>query len=153
MTARAASGSMGARMADVMLMLGAYQFGVSTAAYQQLQRSTEYRWTAQARIGANDALQFTGYGADEINVAGVIYPHYRGGLGQVAALRAQADLALPLPLISGTGAVLGLWVVVGVTEGQRTFDRGGAPRAQEFSVRLRRYDQSLVGVALALLPF
>ena len=29
----------------------------------------------------------------------------------------------------------------------------GAPRAQEFSVRLRRYDQSLVGTALALLPF
>lgn len=140
-------------MSDVMMMLGAYQFGVSSAAYQALQRATEYRWAAQQRIGANDALQFTGYGSDEISVSGVIYPHYRGGLGQVDAMRLQAEIAVPLPLISGTGAVLGLWVVTGVTEGHRTFDRGGAPRAQEFTVRLRRYDQSLVGTALALLPF
>lgn len=136
-------------MPDVMMQLGFLQFSIDRAAYQELSRSTEYRWAAQQRVGAADALQFTGPGSDEIDLRGVIYPEYKGGLGQLDAMRRQASIGFPLPLILGTGRVLGLWVVTGVQEGQRVFARGGAPRRQDFSIRLRRYDGGLRG----LLPF
>lgn len=136
-------------MADVMLQLGGYQFSVDSAAYQELSREAEYRWAAQERIGASDALQFTGYGRETIQLRGVIYPFHKGGLGQLDGMRRQASLGLPLPLISGQGSILGLWVVEAVREGQRVFARGGAPRRQEFDLRMRRYDGGLRG----LLPF
>lgn len=136
-------------MADVMMQLGAYQFSVDSAAYQELSRSSEYRWAAQERVGAADALQYTGPGAETIELRGVIYPFYRGGINQLTRLRAQASLGVPLPLISGQGGVFGLWVVQAVREGQRVFAPGGAPRRQDFDLRLRRYDGGL----RALLPF
>ena len=136
-------------MSDVMLQLGFYQFSVNNAAYQELSRWVEYRWAAQERIGAHDALQFTGFGSDTIDLSGVIYPHYKGGLGQLDRMRRQASIGVPLPLISGRGRVLGLWVVTGIREGQAVFDRGGAPRRQDFQITLRRYDGGL----RALLPF
>lgn len=139
----------GAPMADVMLQLGGYQFSVDTGAYQELSREAEYRWASQERIGAVDALQFTGYGAERIEVRGVIYPFHKGGLGQLDSMRTQAGLGLPLPLVSGQGRILGLWVIQSVREGQRVFAREGVPRRQEFDLSMRRYDGGLRG----LLPF
>ncbi|MFY0309621.1 phage tail protein [Leisingera sp. D0M16] len=132
-----------------MLQLGSYQFSIDNAAYQNLQRSTEYRWAAQERIGAADCLQFTGFGSDSITLQGVIYPHFRGGLGQVDKMRRTASLGFPLPLVAGTGQVLGVWVVEGVSEGQRTFAAQGAPLRQDFTISIRRYDGGL----RSLLPF
>lgn len=43
-------------MAEVMMQLGFLQFSLDNAAYQRLNRSTEYRWGRQPRIGSNDAL-------------------------------------------------------------------------------------------------
>lgn len=136
-------------MTGTMLQLGSYQFSIDNAAYQTLQRSTEYRWAAQERIGAADALQFTGFGSDTITLQGVIYPHFRGGLGQVDKMRLTASLGFPLPLVAGTGRVLGVWVIEGVREGQRTFATQGAPLRQDFTISIRRYDGGL----RSLLPF
>ncbi len=131
------------------MQLGAFQFSIETAAYQSLQRTTEYRWASQPRIGTADALQFTGLGSDAITLQGVIYPHYRGGLDQVTKMRAQASLGFPLPLVAGTGRVLGIWVMQSVAEGQRIFAEKGAPLRQECSIKIRRYDGGL----RSLLPF
>ena len=79
-------------MAEVMMQLGFFQFSIDAATYQRLSRSTEYRWARQARIGTNDALQFTGYGPETIALEGVIYPHFRGGLKQVDKMRTQASI-------------------------------------------------------------
>lgn len=136
-------------MSEPMMQLGLYQFSLSTAAYQELSRGTEYRWAAQARVGAADSLQFTGLPAETLELRGVIYPHYKGGLDQLTRMRAQASLGVPLPLLSMGGRVLGLWVVEAVREGQRIFARGGAPLRQEFDIKLRRYDGGL----RSLLPF
>lgn len=136
-------------MAKQMMQLGAYQFSIDTAAYQSLERVTEYRWAAQTRIGAQAALQFVGLGNDEITLQGVIYPHFRGGLDQITLMRAQGSLGFPLPLIAGTGRPLGIWVMKSVAEGQRVFAEGGVPLRQDFSIRIRRYDGGL----RSLLPF
>lgn len=136
-------------MSEVMMQFGAFQFEIDTATYQQLDRSTEYRWSRQSRIGAHDALQFTGFGPETIEVSGVIYPHFRGGLGQVDKMRLQASIGVPLPLVSGLGRVLGLWVAETVTEGQTVFAAQGIPMRQDFSMRIARYDGGL----RAILPF
>ena len=130
-------------MTNQMLQLGAYQFSIDSAAYQSLTRTTEYRWGRQARIGTNDALQFTGLGPETIELEGVIYPEYKGGLGQLDKMRLQASIGIPLLLVSGVGKIMGLWVVEGVTEGQRVFRTKGVPARQEFTMRIARYDGGL----------
>lgn len=136
-------------MMSAMLQLGPFQFSVDTAAYQQLRRETQYRWQGQQRVGAHDALQFTGYGSDSIEVNGIIYPDYKGGSGQLARMRAVATLGTPMPLVSSGGIVFGLYVIQAITEGQSIFARRGAPRRQTFSMTMRRYDGGLS----SLLPF
>jgi len=130
-------------MAEIMMQLGFFQFSIDDATYQRLNRSTEYRWARQSRIGANDALQFTGYGPETIEMEGVIYPHFKGGLKQVDRMRTQAGIGIPLPLVTGQGRILGLWVVEGITEGQEVFARQGVPLRQDFTMRMSRYDGGL----------
>ena len=130
-------------MSDAMLQLGLYQFSLNDAAYQRLERSAEYRWARLERIGSNDALQFTGQGPEAIELEGVIYPHFRGGLDQVKEMRLQASVGVPLPLVSGRGSFLGLWCIESVTEGETVFARQGVPQRIEFSLRIARYDGGL----------
>ncbi|MEQ8257551.1 MAG: phage tail protein [Roseovarius confluentis] len=130
-------------MIEPMLQLGGFQFSISTAAYEELSRGAEYRWAAQQRVGAVDVLQFTGRAAETIELRGKIYPAYKGGLGQVEDMRAQAGRGKPLRLISGGGRLLGEWVIEAVREGQRVFAAGGIPLRQEFEMRLRQYDAGL----------
>ncbi len=136
-------------MAETMMRLGPYRFALGTAAYQELNRASEYRWARQERIGRNDALQYTGPGPETIELRGVIYPHFRGGLGQLDRMRATAGAGFPMLLIDGRGRILGLWCVETVNELQETFAARGAPLKQEFDMRITRYDGGL----RSLLPF
>ncbi|MTH78761.1 phage tail protein [Paracoccus aestuariivivens] len=136
-------------MARVMMRLGIYKFSLDTAAYQELQRSASYRWARQERIGSNDALQFTGIGPETVDLRGVVFPLFRGGLDQVNKMRLQASIGLPLPMIDGLGKVWGLWVVEQISERQSVFMERGAAKRIEFDMRLSRYDGGL----RALLPF
>ena len=73
-----------------MLMLGGYQFGVNTAAFQQLMHSSEYRWPAQEVFGSRPRMQHTGQGAESITLQGTILTEWRGGAGQLDNMRALA---------------------------------------------------------------
>lgn len=125
----------------VMMALGDYRFGLSTAAYQSLDRDTAWRWPAIERIGAHPRLQFVGKGEDTLRLAGVVYPHFAGGLGQVDAMREEADKGEALRLVCGRGRVWGWWAITGLREGQRVFWSNGAPRAQEFDLNLTFYGE------------
>ena len=101
-------------MADVMAMLGGFQFGIDTAAFQELNRNTEWHWPAQDVFDGRPVVQFVGWGEDSISLPGVVYPEHWGGTAQLEALRALGDTGTPQMLINGRGNVLGLWVVTGV---------------------------------------
>lgn len=124
---------------EVMMTLGQFQFGVTTAAYQEFTRVTEYRWPSQDRILQDPALQFAGRGSDTVKLPGVIYPYFKGGLGQMDTLRGMADQGQPLQLLNGQGKVLGLWVIERVEEKQTVFAHAGTPRKQEFTLDLRYF--------------
>lgn len=138
-------------MSNVMMRLGTLKFSLSTAAYQEFQRTAQYRWARQERLGINDALQCTGVGPETITLRGVIFPAYRGSSAQVTLHRVQAELGYPLPLISGTGAILGLWVVEEITESQSVFAIKGVAMKVEFDLKLIRYSPSLTALAKSYL--
>lgn len=125
----------------VMMALGDFRFGLDTAAYQELSRSNSWRWPSVERIGARPALQFVGPGEDTITLNGQIYPHFRGGLGQLAAMRKEADKGEPLMLVDGRGIVWGKFVITDLRETQGTFFSNGAPRCQEFDLTLQAYGE------------
>ncbi len=126
-------------MAEIMMQLGDFQFGLDTAAYQEFQRTTAYNWASQARFGMDDALQSTGPGADTISLPGIIYPQFRGGLGQIDDMRAQAGKFIQQPMIDGRGTMLGDWVIEGIEERGAVFGPAGVALRQEFTIRLRRF--------------
>lgn len=127
---------------DVQMQLGSFQFGVSAAAYQELNRTTEHTWAGQPRFGKLDALQYTGPGQDSITLPGVIYPEYRGGFFQLEILRSMAASGEPQLLMDGVGTVLGMWIIERVEERQAIFAAAGLPRRQNFVIQLRKFGEA-----------
>lgn len=125
--------------APVLLMLGGFKFSLNTAVFQQLERSTSYRWRAQERVGQFDALQYTGPADDRMRLPGVVYPDWKGGGGQMKQLRSLASQGRPLRLIGPGGEILGLWVIEGIDEGQSYYKPDGTFRRQEFTVYIRKF--------------
>lgn len=136
----------------VMLQLGAYQFGVSSAAYQGLRRSDGWQWPEQARVGQAPALQYVGAAAATVSLDGVIFPEWRGGFGQLEKMRQEAAKARPLVLVDGRGHALGMWVIERVEESQTVFAAGGVARRVEFTLQLKRYSASVAGPVPKLPP-
>ena len=125
----------------VMLALGEFRFEIGTAAYQNLERQHTYIWSVQDRLGRVGASQFMGRKPGTITLEGTIYPAFRGGLGQIPAMRETAEKGEPLRLVSGTGKILGTWVITKVGETSRTFTDDGRPRRIDFSLGLQEYGE------------
>lgn len=148
-------GSLGALVTSTfikpyMARLGPFQFSVESAAFSDLQRSASYEWQAKNRVGRKPAQQFTGPGADTITLSGVIYPHYKGGLGQLAAMRAMAGTGEPQPLVYAfeqVGQYCGRWCITAIEETRTVFFQDGRPRKIEFSITLVEYGED-AGVGL-----
>lgn len=128
-------------MTDVMMAFGDFTFSISTAAYNELDRTTTYRWSQSDVVGARPAQQFIGQGNDEITLTGEILPHFRGGFAQMNRLRSIAAEGEPLFLVAGTGLIVGKYVVKEVQETQREFSSGGLPLHIRFTITLSRYEE------------
>lgn len=129
-------------MRSYMARLGDFQFSLDTAPFQDYQRSSGYRWEEKPRIGRESALQFTGLESETITLTGVIYPHFRGGLGQMEAMRQQAGQGVPLPFIYSSefvGQYMGRWCIRSIDEGRTVFFEDGKPRRIDFRVTLSKY--------------
>ncbi|BAO20622.1 putative tail protein GpU [Pseudomonas phage PPpW-3] len=131
--------------ASVMLQLGSFQFSIRTAAYQELTRESGHRWAAQDLYGREPGLQYTGPESQTMALSGVIYTEYRGGTGQLNALRNLAAGGMPLNLVEGSGRMLGRWVIERVQEKQAVFADAGLPRKQEFTVQLKKFPADAPG--------
>ncbi len=129
----------------VMLKLGDYTFGIETAAYQKLTRLAEYRWARQDIIDNRPGYQFMGPGEETIKLPGVIYPHYRGGLGQVQSMRQVAIEGAPMLLIDSLGHIYGRWVIRRVEERTSDYLAGGVPRKIQFDLEIVYIDDGRQG--------
>ncbi len=124
---------------DVMLSLGTFMFSVDTAAYNKLRRTTEYRWAPMPRVGHRPSNQWVGVGLDEIELNGIIYPWFRGGINQIADMRTVAESGLSQLMVTGYGYSMGYWCIITVEEGHLRMSFLGTPLKQEFGLRLVYY--------------
>ena len=137
-------------MRTYMARLGGFQFGLDTAAFQKLQRTSTFSWQAKNRIGRQPAQQNTGRGADTIALDGVIFPHWRGGLGQMDMLRRMASDGDPFPLVYAfetAGQYCGLWCITNIEEERTVFFEDGTPRKIDFKLSLVEYGEDAGGFA------
>ena len=125
----------------VMLGLGEFRFEIATLAYQKFSLSQPWRWQEQARIHRDPALQFVGRNIGEIELDGVIYPSFKGGLAQVEAMRALADVGKPLQLVDGLGRIWGGWVITEISDTRTVFADDGQARRVEFRIKLKAYGE------------
>lgn len=128
-------------MTEVMLALGPYRFSLSSAAYESLRRTTEYRWPTQERFGRRPARQYTGPGDETVEIDGAIYPHYAGGLGQLERMREIAAQGEPHRLTDGRGKIWGQFCIERIEETQTVLFADGTPRKIEFRLSLGRYGE------------
>lgn len=138
----------------MMMALGMFVFGLPTLAYQELQRSTEWRHSSTSRIGTNPASQFLGRGEDTITLPGTLLPGLAGSPLGLDSLRMMADTGKAWALVSGTGKIYGAWAITSISETQQIFFEDGTPRRYEFSISLKRIDDGridMLGTATGVL--
>jgi len=128
----------------MMLALGMFVFSLSTAAYQELQRQTEWRHASNSRIGTVPARQFLGRGDDAITLPGIIFPELAGSPVSLDAIRLMANTGKAWPMVEGSGRIYGLWVIESLSENRTIFFKDGTPRRIEFTLSLKRIDDDRV---------
>lgn len=123
-----------------------YYFNLDTAAFDELTRSTEFRWASQERLSRRPAQQAVGIGEEKITLKGTIYPGFKGGLKQLDTLRSIGAQLKPLTLTTGYGDVMGTWCLKNITEEQGALMHGGIPRKQGFTLEFVRYGDDMQNV-------
>lgn len=125
-------------MTEIMMIYGGFAFMLPTVPYQNLVRQTGWRWPEQEVVGAIPAMQFTGVTAETIDLSGTLVPGFTGGRPSLEALRQLGNLGKPLPLVTGTGLFLGMWVMTSLREGQDVHHADGTPRRMTFDLSLKK---------------
>lgn len=120
--------------------LGMFVFAISTLAYSELQRRTNWRHARNPRVGARDATQYVGPGDETISLSGTVYAEICDGRTNLDALRKLADAGDANLLIVGDGTVIGKFVIEGIDERHIALTNNGTPRAIDFTVDLLRVD-------------
>lgn len=132
--------------------LGDFAFAIDTAAFEELNRKTSYLWSSQNRIGRRPANQFTGIGDDVIDMSGVSYPLWNGGINQMSEMRLMAEEGKPLPFVyayESVGQYCGLWCIKEISEKRSNFMRDGIPKKIEFQIQIVYYGEDAGGTAVA----
>lgn len=128
----------------MMMALGMFVFSLHTAAYQELQRQTDWRHASNNRIGAAPARQFVGRGEDAITLPGILFPELAGTALSLDSLRLMANTGKAWPMVEGTGRIYGLWVIESLSETKTIFFDDGTPRRIEFTISLKRTDDDRI---------
>lgn len=127
----------------MMMVLGLYVFMLRTTPYHSLNYQRNWRHAANQRINQRPTAQFLGPDADSLTLSGALLPEVTGGTLSLMALEQMAELGKAWPLIEGSGTIYGMFVIEGLTQNKTEFYSNGAPRKIDFTLKLRRIDESL----------
>lgn len=137
-------------MANIMMALGDFQFGISTVQYQSLKTSMSWRWAKKDRYGRKPSKQFHGADADTKSLEISIYPEDKTDLLRFRQIKAIADQGKPLRLVAGgsswvndalvsSGSDLGLWVIEKLDVNESMFMSDGTALEQKGSLMISEY--------------
>ncbi|EEC8157589.1 phage tail protein [Escherichia coli] len=114
-----------------------------TVPYQELQYQRSWRHAANSRVNRRPSTQFLGPDNDMLTLSGVLMPEITGGRLSLLALEQMAEQGKAWPLIEGSGTIYGMYVIEGLNQTKTEFFRDGMPRRIEFTLSLKRVDESL----------
>jgi len=114
----------------MLMVLGLFVFERRTLPHQSMQYSKDYRWASNDRIGLPPAYQYLGEGETSRTLSGVLYPEITGGRLSLTAIELMADEGRAWPL----------------THTHSELFSDGAARKIEFSLSLKRVDDSLAAI-------
>lgn len=124
-----------------LMSLGMFVFGLPTLAFDDFQRKASWRHSTNARVGARDAAQFVGIGAETMSIAGTAYAELSDGVASIDELRDMADTGEHWPLVDGAGRIYGAFVIETIDEKHRRLFADGRARAIDFAIELLRVDE------------
>ena len=127
----------------MMMTLGLFVFMLRTIPYQELQYQRSWRHAANSRVGLRPSTQFLGPDSDTVTLSGVLMPELTGGRLSLLALEQMAELGKAWPLIEGSGTTYGVFVVESLSQTKTEFSSNGACRRIEFTLTLKRVDETL----------
>ncbi|HEC8329208.1 phage tail protein [Providencia rettgeri] len=126
-----------------MAALGLFVFQLNTTPYQMMQINQKYRYGVNNRVGKRPAVQFIGLDNDDITLSGTLLPSLTGGRLSLLVLEQMAETGRAWSLIDGTGNIYGMYVIEEITQSKSEFFVDGAPRKIDFTLKLKRTDESL----------
>lgn len=126
----------------MLMALGLFVFSIPTLAYDELSRKAAWRHAATPRIGARDAVQFTGAGEETVSIAGNAFAELADGQASIEQLRGMGASGEAWALVDGAGQVWGSFVILTVDEKRRAFFPDGTPRQIDFAIELLRVDDA-----------
>ena len=125
-----------------LMALGMFLFEIGSLPYRELQRRTDWRHPATARVGARDASQFVGPGDESITLSGAVYAEIADGRVSIDTLRDMAGEGEAMPLVDGGGTVFGTFVILSIDERHASIMQDGRPRRIDFAIDLIRVDDA-----------
>jgi phage protein U len=140
----------------VPLMLGPHLFRGLAPGFTGLQRETHTEWSAIEVTGREQALHWTGPKGQDLTIKGVVFPVAYGGLAVLDRMRADSTSGRAMPLVTGAGHVLGIYVIESISEDMSTHTADGSPRKVDYTIKLKRGSgsvSSLAGIARQMLDF
>lgn len=130
----------------MMMILGMFVFKRRTLPFQSMTQESAYRWGAGSRVGARPTQQFLGIGDENITLVGELHPEITGGNAALSALKEMASGGRAWPLLSGEGQPYGMFVIESVNGVHSDFLASGTARTINFTLKLKRVDESLVAM-------
>ncbi|MDA5548610.1 phage tail protein [Yersinia massiliensis] len=127
----------------MMMAFGMFVFMLQTVPYQDFQHQMAWRHPSNARIGLRPISQFLGPDEESITLSGVLYPELTGGKASLMALQLMAETGKAWSLIEGNGAIHGMFVIENLSRTKSIFFSDGSARKIEFTLTLKRTDESL----------
>ncbi|KAB2320560.1 phage tail protein [Klebsiella quasipneumoniae] len=127
----------------MMMVLGLFVFQLRTVPYQQLQYQRNWRHVTNNRVNRRPTTQFLGPDSDQLTLSGVLMPEVTGGRLSLLALELMAEQGKAWPLIEGGGTIYGMYVIESLNQTKTEFFSSGEARKIEFSLGLKRVDESL----------
>lgn len=127
----------------MMMVLGLYVFMLRTVPCQELRYQRNWRHATNSRVNRRPSTQFLGPDNDSLTLSGVLLPEITGGRLSLLALELMAEQGKAWPLIEGSGTIYGMFVIENLSQTKTEFFAGGEARRIEFSLTLKRVDESL----------
>lgn len=128
-----------------LMSLGLFVFMRQTVPYQETSREMNWNHPTNNVVGKIPRAQFTGKAGETLTISGTLMPEITGSTLSLLALELMAEKGEAYPLIDGaTFLIKGWFVIESISQQSTAFFGDGAPRRIDFSMTLKRTDDSIL---------